>query len=145
MLTVQIEIDAADLDKKLDKLLAATRNSKILDQAGAILLNRIRTRFLDEVAPDDVPWIPSKASQRRRARGGTGTLFDTGNLFRSIQLAPIDGEGDTAYIATDVEYGLYHQYGIGQVQRSFLGFNERDAALVAKLLALRISEEVNSP
>lgn len=96
----------------------------LLDELGAALLNRQRTRFLDEVDPDEVPWIPSRAGERRRARGDTGTLFDTGRLFHSIQL--VTTGPNERLIQTDVPYAERHQEGIGVIKRMFLGFGDSD-------------------
>lgn len=109
-----------------------TESDFVLKQASSVLLNRIRNRFLREVDPIEQPWVPSKAGIARRATGGTGTLFDTGILFRSIQLAGING--NEAKISTDVPYAKYHNSGIGQVQRIFMGINENDALVVERVL-----------
>jgi phage gpG-like protein len=109
-----------------------TESDFVLKQASSVLLNRIRNRFLREVDPSEYPWVPSKAGIARRATGGTGTLFDTGRLFRSIQQAEING--NETRITTDVPYAKYHQNGIGQVQRIFMGINENDALVVERVL-----------
>jgi phage gpG-like protein len=101
---------------------------RILDDSTAVILNRIRTCFLAERDPvDNSPWVPSKAGLARRAKGSTGTLFDTGNLFHSIQLATEKGR---RFIGTDVDYGEKFQYGIGVIQRRFLGFSPEDEGTV---------------
>ena len=119
---------------------------EILNEASALLLNRIRTRFLAEQDPDGTPWIPSQASIIRRAGGftgkprkytGTGTLFESGTLFHSLQ-AYVKGPGERA-IGTDVPYAKKHQLGTdGMVQRKFLGFSDEDLSLFEKLVIRRI-------
>lgn len=124
----------------------------ILDEALSLLLNRVRARFLSEVNPDGVPWIPSKAGLRRksgkytyrngRKYTGTGTLFETGTLFHSIQAirgsAPFE-----RVIKSDVPYGLKHQLGLeGMEVREFLGFGEDDLSLFEKLVIKRVKEAV---
>jgi phage virion morphogenesis protein len=138
---IEIEVDNSGLKDILRKLRAATDRTEILDEAGAVLLNRIRTRFFREQDPDEVSWIPSKPAIKRRSGGGSGTLFDTGTLFRSIQLA---GTGpNERKISTDVFYGLFHQEGTKFMpQREFLGFNEGDAELVNQLIIKRIQEKL---
>ena len=120
----------------------------LLDEAGALTLNRIRTHFLEEKDPDEKSWEPSQAAIIRRGGGftyrggkrftGTGTLFESGRLFRSIQLFT-RGPGVRA-IATDVPYGKFHQFGVpGRLPiRQFLGFGEKDEDLVERLLGKRL-------
>jgi phage gpG-like protein len=123
---------------------------EILDEAAAIMLNRIRTRFLHKEDPDNNPWIPSAAGLAREARGGPGTLFDTGRLFRSIQLfAPQRGERT---IGTDVDYarkiqeGGWHAFDNPllpvQPARVFLAAGGDDISMMQKLLEKRLSEAV---
>lgn len=90
-----------------------------------ILVARIRDRFLREVDPDSNPWIPSRAGLIRKSKGGGGTLYDTGRLFNSIRIGPVD-EGVTT-IFTDVPYAAIHQKGSGKIPaRPFLGFSKED-------------------
>ena len=136
MLKLNLDGSTDALEKILKELSKAFDTTAILDEAGAVLLNRIRTRFLAEEDPDNVKWIPSKAAIKRRAKGGTGTLFKTGRLFRSIQLA---GTGpNQREINTDVPYASKHQLGLdGLPKRVFLGFNENDAHIIERLLKIR--------
>lgn len=122
---------------KVGKLISAIDQVEILDEAEAILLNRTRGRFLAEVDPDGVAWRPSYAGMRRRARGGTGTLFDTGRLFHSIQAYRVGAnERD---IGTDVPYGRKHQLGIGVVQRRFLGISQEDLSIITARVVQRVT------
>lgn len=110
----------------------------ILDEAVAILLNRIRQRFLAEVDPDGRPWIPSLASRIRKATGrGGGTLFDTGRLFHSIQ--EYKDSPETRYIGTNVPYAEKHQLGLnGMVRRQFIGASVEDEDLMVRLVEERV-------
>lgn len=136
MLQVGVSIDTKGLEVTLQKILEAFDTTEILDEAGALLLNRIRTRFLAETDPEGHPWEPSKAGIKRRASGGSGTLFKTGRLFRSIQLAGT-GPNERAII-TDVPYASYHNFGLGGLpQRLFMAFSEDDAKLVERLIEVR--------
>lgn len=112
--------------------------SRILDEAGIPLLNRTRIRFLAEQGPN-APWVPSRAGVQRRLLGGTGTLYKTGRLFRSIQWAretPLK-----RLLGTDVEYAGYLQYGTSKmVARPFVGFNDDDADVVREVVRTRINE-----
>jgi phage gpG-like protein len=116
----------------------------LANQVGAALFARIRQRFLDKQDPDGKAWPPSRAGLKREAGGytvrngkrytSTGTLFETGALWNSIQLfAASNGE---ARIGTDIPYSRYLQQGNSRLpKRVFLGFGQSDgefAALVAK-------------
>lgn len=127
-----------DLKRRLNTLVNLDVEG-ILDEAEAILLNRTRTRFLAETDPDGVAWEPSGAGLARRAKGGTGTLFDTGTLFHSIQ-AYATGPNERA-IGTDVPYGPKHQYGDGELPaRVFLGFSKDDLTVMERLVMLRVQK-----
>lgn len=120
----------------------AANPERALDEVGAILLNRIRTRFLEQVDTDGVPWVPSKAAQRRASGSGGGTLFDTGALFNSIQLFN-RGPGTRA-IATDVSYAPKHQFGLdGNPRREFLGFSDEDVNTANEFILSRINKVLN--
>ncbi len=113
-----------------------------IQQAGAVLLNRIRTRFLDETSPDGQRWPTSNAAVRRRQSGrGGGTLFDTGRLFHSIQVGkPQNGE---VRIFTDVEYAPIHNEGRGiQEKREFMGFSSGDVEVAEKILLKSIERAI---
>jgi phage gpG-like protein len=118
---------------------------KILDEGAAVIYNRMRTRFLMEMDPTGVKWVPSQAALRRARSGrGGGTLFDTGRLFRSIQL--FAESRTTRSIGTNVvspqgfPYAQKHQFGIGVVQRMFLGFHEEDLEMMKQVIVRRIAQ-----
>src|SRR6266566_9423667 len=93
-----------------DKLDQTFNPDRVAEEAGAVLLNRIRTRFLHQQDPDGATWPPSHAAIHRAEIGKDGgTLYDTGNLFRSIQLYK-EGTGEIG-IGTDIPYGIIHQEG----------------------------------
>lgn len=144
MIEIQVggaEIAAAAKMAKLEAVLA--NHDPLLDEAGSFLLNRIRTRYLAELDPTDTPWIPSQAAIERRKHGGTGTLYDTGRLFHSIQLATL---GDTRVISTDVPYGEKHQLGDishGILQRMFIGFSDGDVDVLQQLLEKRLGDLID--
>jgi phage gpG-like protein len=132
-ISIQVTGNAqSDLTAILLKYKQAINTNKILDVAGAMLLNRTRARYLREVDPDNVAWMPSKAGLRRRLLGGTGTLFKSGTLFHSIQLHTDGPNGRT--ISTDVPYGKFHQFGQGDRLRRFLGFNGEDQVMFNRVV-----------
>jgi|WetSurSiteA1Bulk_404760.scaffolds.fasta_scaffold15739_4 phage gpG-like protein len=145
------EVDKFDYSKLLERLKrieAVTDPQYILEKATTVVLARIRTRFLREVDPDEVPWLPSQAAVHRRSTLGTGTLFETGRLFRSIQEhfepAPsVSTSSGQVRISTDVPYAKYHQLGIGQIARPFLGFSDNDGLVVERVLQNLIDKALN--
>lgn len=142
MITITIDPHAGpDLEAKIKELQAKIDVKGILDEAGAALLNRQRERFLRQVDPDEVPWWPSEAAAKRKRTGRDGgTLFDTGNLFHSIQLH--ETGDDSRAISTDVPYAPYHQFGTKQPHslRPFLGFNEEDQNVFEMIVETRLKE-----
>lgn len=97
----------------------------ILNKGQAVLLSRLRARYLAEKDPDLAPWVKSRAAITRASIGvGGGTLFDSGTLFHSIQ-ATKDSTGARKF-GTDVPYAEKYQFGIGVIQRKILGWNIDD-------------------
>jgi len=136
-----IELEVTGVDKVISLFVRVNRaldEEAILDVAGAVLLNRTRTRFLDQVDADGNKWEVSDAARARRASGRDGgTLFDTGTLFHSLHLYKTR-PGERA-IGTDVFYGAQHQLGLfGFPQREFLGFNQDDANVLKQVVLSRL-------
>lgn len=142
MLRVTVQ-GQAGLIANLRKLEQALDVTHILDESGALLLARIRQRFLAQEDPDGNKWPVSFAAMRRSNTGrGGGTLFDTGRLFHSIQLHK--SGFDSRAISTDVPYAAKHNLGQdGMVKRVFLGFGETDAEMVNALIIKRIRSVLN--
>jgi phage virion morphogenesis protein len=144
LLGIVIDGDSA-LQSAIKNLEYAVDNmTPTLDQAAAVLFNRMRTRYLAQVDPTGVPWQVSKAALYRAKIGrGGGTLFDTGRLFHSLQLFSIDS--NTRAIGTDVPYGIYHNEGTERLpKREFLGFSDEDMAVAASFVIKRIEEALTS-
>lgn len=136
---ISVRIDGLDdVAKRFDELEQVSNTQDLLDTMGALMLHRIRERFLNEEAPDGSRWVDSYAAQRRKIENkGGGTLFDTGNLFHSISLGRHGENGRRIF--TDVDYAAQHNFGEdGQWKREFLGFNEEDEALLNNLVENRI-------
>lgn len=117
---------------------------KILDEGAAVIYNRLRARFLMEQSPDGTKWPPSQAALRRAKSGrGGGTLFDTGRLFRSIQLYADSQHtrsiGTNVVSPTGFPYAAKHNYGIGFPQRQFMGFAAEDLDIMSKVIINRIA------
>jgi phage virion morphogenesis protein len=116
---------------------------EIIEDAGALLLNRVKTRFLAQEAPDGEKWPVSDAARKREKSGrGGGTLYDTGRLWLSIQEYRTKG-GAATRIGTDVPYAVYHQNGVGQLKREFLGFSDEDVELAAAIAKKKVEEQLS--
>lgn len=144
LLTVTVTGQPA-LEKSIAGLTDALDTTKILDEGAAVIYNRMRARFLMEQAPDGTKWPPSQAALRRARSGrGGGTLFDTGKLFRSIQLyaesATSRSIGTNVSSTTGFPYAEKHQFGIGFPQRQFLGFANEDLDLMTQVIIRRIAD-----
>jgi phage gpG-like protein len=109
-------------------------------ESTSLLLARIRRRFLETKSPDGNFWEPSYAAFYRSMMGIDGdTLFDTGNLFHSIQAYAVDPY--TGAIGTDVPYARVHNEGLGKMpQREFLGFSSADESLAIRVFLAKIEE-----
>ena len=133
------------LQKAIAGMTDALDPVKILDEGAAVIYNRMRSRFLIETDPLGAKWPPSQAALRRARTGrGGGTLFDTGKLFRSIQLYA-DGP-ETRAIGTNVTspqgfpYAEKHQFGIGFPVRQFLGFGPEDLDMMSRVIIRRLAK-----
>jgi phage virion morphogenesis protein len=145
-LQLTIEIDASQLSAALHGVAEALDEDEVLDEAASIILNHTRQRFLEEVNPEGVAWPPSQAAIQRRRGGGTGTLFDTGTLWRSIQESDDHGPGERiikagAFTEKGVEYGKFHQYGTKFLPvREFMGVPKEDVELFEARIMQRVAE-----
>jgi phage gpG-like protein len=146
MTTLTIEIDSAQLQQVLDTVHEALDVEQVLDMAASIILNNTRARYLEEKNPEGKHWPPSEAAIKRRRAGGTGTLFETGTLWRSIQLVDSNPAGERTIQAgaeneKGVEYGHFHQYGTKFLPiREFLGVVESDIELFEARVMQRVAE-----
>lgn len=145
--TVAFTISYNDYDPApLQKILEGLTPEAIIDPVAAVMFNRVRTRFLAQQTPDGVDWEQSQAAMMEKRQ----TLFDTGRLYRSIQLYR-EQEGKAA-IGTDVPYAQDHNNGEnGQVQREFLGFSEQDEQLAYLIVEAQLTllmsgdQDANTP
>jgi len=161
MANLSITIDASQIEDLFKAVETVLSTENVLDTASSIILRRTRARFLQEMDPEGKPWPPSQAGIDRRRRlkpsksgkirGGTGTLFETGTLWRSIQLAPSQGDlfGDVgsraimagAFTKRGVEYGQFHQFGTKTLpKREFLGISDSDIELFEHRILQQVAE-----
>jgi phage gpG-like protein len=141
-----VEIDASQLTAVLAQVAEVLNKESVLDAAASIILNHTRARFLQEKNPEGQYWPPSEAAIKRRRGGGTGTLFDTGTLWRSIQ-EPAGHSPDErvieagAFTAKGVEYGHFHQYGTPHLPiREFLGVVQSDIELFEAAIMDKVAQ-----
>lgn len=114
-------------------------SERALDQAAASILSNLRQGFLAQKEPGGNPWLPSFAGQRRKAAGTGQTLFDTGNLFHSLQLYTT-GTGERT-LGTDVEYAPGLQFGTGSITaRPFMFPSEDQINSAFEVFAFKIKE-----
>lgn len=145
-MAIRIDIQGqVRLEQVFDGINKALNQTEILDEGSALLLSRLRRRFLQQKDPEGKDWIPSKAALKRKAKGrGGGTLFDTGRLFHSIQLAR--STESERFIGSDVFYGVYHNEGRpqhGLPRREFMGFGENDVDTMRRLIINRLRENLS--
>lgn len=128
--------------KRLNALQLATNTEDVLDTAGAFILNQIKTRFLRQEATDGTTWEVSEAAKKRKTGGlGGGTLFDSGDLFNSIELSR--GGPGIRIISTSLPYAEQHQLGLEVdgfkfPKREFLGISDDDEEGVKNIIEARI-------
>ena len=142
-----INVDKAKLaEVDLDDLV-----EDILDASQGFLLNRIRTRFLNEQDPEGKPWPGNKSATRRRSgkntyRGGkrytgTGINFETGAMFHSIVANKDNKRGyRTIQTLTDLVPYAPERHKIAP----WMGFNEDDVTSVTRLGATLVEEFLNN-
>jgi phage gpG-like protein len=140
-------LEVSGLTELLGKLKAL--NTVLVDEpdivtsVSAALLNRVRTRYLAQTDPDGGKWKPSKAGLKRQAGGftvrngkrytGTGTGFETGAIFNSIQAFTDDQ--DQARIGTDIPYAPFFQGPTRYTpERLFMGVGGDDEDFVESVV-----------
>lgn len=144
-MSLNLELNLSDLKAStdiLDALDLGVAAENAVTEASALILNRVRTRYLDQTSPQGVKWEPSLAAALRASSGrGGGTLFDTGTLFNSIQLysiSPLERG-----IGTDVPYAGYSNDGTSRLPpRQFMGFGPEDEDLSWAVLLKKIDEAI---
>lgn len=115
----------------------------LLDESAEFLVKSILTRFESEKDPTGQAWIPSRAGMYRKLHGGRGTLYDTGNLFRSINYTR---DSDTSRkIGFGTSYGVKHQLGeSGLPKREFIGVSPQDVSMVNQIIENRLKVLIRS-
>lgn len=137
----------------------------IVDEAGLqkLLLARVKARFEQTVSPDGIPWPSLDPSTIRRKTQlgltrpsqplwGKGTLYQSINIIRGSSAGLLAGSTGAGFrigvkdVGRDPrpgalaphEYGRIHNYGLGVVQRQFMGLSPADVASVAGYLKRRL-------
>jgi len=151
-ISVSVKGETSVLDA-LDSLILGRRRKKhLLNFIGVGLVESTQQRFIDQVDPDGVAWVPSI----RALHTGGKTLMDTLLLLSSITYATTT---DDVYIGTDVPYArplqegahiqpvvaawlIFNIPGVGWFRkkevdlppRPFLGFSAHDEDLITDIL-----------
>jgi phage gpG-like protein len=116
----------------LEQLQSTPLATEVADAASAAFYRRLKWRFLQKLDSSGTKWPVSEAALIRAAKGiGGGTLYDTGNLYKSIQLYSISPTERS--IGTDVEYAGWMNDGTRHPfnpPREFMGVGEDDITLV---------------
>lgn len=109
------------IEKTLREIAKAGNDLRpVFDEIGRALTRQTIQRFVDEVDPSGISWIPSE----RALREGNQTLTDTGRLRESITYL---ADSESATVLTSVGYGTYHQFGVPpNKKRAFLGINDEN-------------------
>lgn len=133
-LTTSAIVRLLNLEPQIEK-----QAQRAMDEAAASILQRLRETFREEVDPMGVPWVPSKAGMKRKALGTGQTLFDTGTLWRSIQLATEETTPEQRVIKTDVPYASYLQNS-KSVPRVFLAVGKEHVDTMEEIFIFRMGE-----
>lgn len=152
MITVSVNIEGAGFGEIFEQSFRFRNlevpTAAIEDMMAAVMLARVRKRFMTQQNPDGSKW-PVTRSARLRAAGtpvyaqggkyapggyktGGGTLFASGNLFHSIQLKRKMGGG--AAIMSDVPYASKYM----NKRYTIIGTSENEFAEIAKSATTRL-------
>lgn len=123
-------------------------------ELAALINKRVKARFMQGVSPDGTPWpgLDTKTVERKTRAGvkkPTQLLYATGRLYNSIKII----QGSNAGLLTTntgigvrvgvsdpfaAMYGRFHNYGIGQEERQFIGLGRLDLVAVKGMLARKL-------
>lgn len=108
--SVSVTVEDAEVRKGLSRLLAAAADlTAPLEEIGAMIEDRARERFIDQVGPDGKPWAPlSAAYQARRRKPGSPILTQEGHLRDSLTHLASAG---MVQVGSNRVYAALHQLG----------------------------------
>lgn len=151
-ITAQVEFGTSNLISGFADGFSDKAVQSLLDDAAEVVKQGLRKRFLDTETPEGSKWPKSKSAIRRE-RGDFGsfgrrgdTLFDTGQLFRSIDVSKLGTlannrrVGVTGAVLRDdgksnFKIGRDHNFGeSGNIRREFIGLSDSDVGEVNELL-----------
>ncbi len=109
------------IDSRFTELFDAFSSSnkvKFLTALGDLELSKTKKRFIDQVDPENRPWVPTV---RKALDPSARILRKSSNLFNSITRQV---QGNSVFIGTNVQYAETHQNGatIRPVTSDFLRF-----------------------
>lgn len=107
---IQAKMNMDEFNRANQWYLKRSQNVYIaMQQIAARMEAEVMRRFQKTVSPDGQPWKPLKESTiKRRRKGSSVPLNDTGNLKRSILNI---ARHDRAEVFTNSEYAAIHNFG----------------------------------
>ncbi len=108
--TIRVEIDDAEVQRALDRLLAAGGDlAPLMRDIGEALLTSTRDRFEAEKGPDGAPWAPlSETTKKRKTRNIDRILTEHGYLGGNLAYRAGSGEVE---IGSPDKRARTHQFG----------------------------------
>lgn len=120
--STSIQVDSKELQAFLKRSEGLKDVTRLLNAIADLELSQTKQRFVKQIDPAGNPWKPT---QRQKKNPSAKILRKTGNLFNSLTKKII---GQSAFIGTNVSYGLFHQTGDssrGLPKRQFVGTNAK--------------------
>lgn len=106
------------------------------EELGIGFVENSRLRFVDQVAPDDTPWIPSQRAIKQNGQ----TLRDTGRLMNSMTHVV---HPDGVEYGTDTPYAGYLHDGTSRMPaRPIVGFSADDEEFALNVITAFIQRSL---
>lgn len=133
-MTTKITIDTKQWDRNQARLIRKMKNvrpvlDKVADGEVRDAQRRIRSTKMD---PDGNPWPAAAYStiQAGASKGRRGLLYVSGLLYKSFTKKTTR---TTMEVKNTQNYAGYHNEGIGQKKRTFLGFSDDSVKRITDL------------
>lgn len=118
-----------------------------LDDIGKALVASTQRRLKDtKESPAGAPWAPWKLStllgRIKKGTASRGLLYDSGNLYNSIQYQ-VQGKGVTVGVNTNqAPYGQFLQAGTPNMPaRPFIGVSKTDQDVIGSILRRHVASQ----
>ena len=102
-----------DIQRFFDRFRTSSKDPRLYAALGEALVLRLDTTYGLETDPYGKAWEPVITEEENKK-----ILIETGRLRNSLEW--LHSGGTSLEIGTNVEYGEYHQDGIGLIARPFL-------------------------